>query len=94
MPGGPGRRPGPQCAGGPRARGLASSAGDVLGRRFGVDLPDARRRGLSRKSKSLRLYDQQFAPDVLVRANLLNLKKDGKICNVPLYAVSAVGQLV
>jgi len=50
--------------------------------------------GLSRKSKSLRSYDQQFAPNVLVRTNLLNLKKDGKICNVPLYAVSLVHRLV
>jgi len=49
---------------------------------------------LSRKSKSLRSYDQQFAPNVLVRTNLLNLKKDGKICNVPLYAVSLVHRLV
>ena len=46
--------------------------------------------GLSRKSKSLRSYDQQFGSDMLVRANLLNLKRDGKICNVPLYAVSLV----
>ncbi len=50
--------------------------------------------GLSRRSKSLKSYDQQFAPDVLVRTNLLNLKKDGKICNVPLYAVSRAGQFV
>jgi hypothetical protein len=38
--------------------------------------------------KSLKSYDEQHAPPVLVRANLLNLKRDGKICNVPLYAVS------
>ena len=50
--------------------------------------------GLSRKSKSLRSYDQQFGSDMLVRANLLNLKRDGKICNVPLYAVSLVHQFV
>jgi len=50
--------------------------------------------GLSRRSKSLRSYDQQFASDVLVRTNLLNLERDGKICNVPLYAVSLVYQFV
>jgi len=50
--------------------------------------------GLSRTSKSLRSYDQQFAPEMLVRSNLLNLKKDGKICNIPLYAVSRVRQFV
>jgi len=37
--------------------------------------------GLSRKSKSLRSYDQQFAPDVLVRANPLNLKKEAPLEN-------------
>ncbi len=50
--------------------------------------------GLSRRSRSLRSYDQQFASDVLFRANLLNLKRDGKICNVPLYAVSLVHRFV
>ena len=49
--------------------------------------------GLSRKSKSLRSYDIQFDPDVLVRSNLLNLKRDGKTLNLPLYAVSRLGML-
>ena len=49
---------------------------------------------LSRRSKSLRSYDQQFGSDMLVRANLLNLKRDGKICNVPLYAVSLIHRFV
>ena len=50
--------------------------------------------GRGTRSKSLRSYDQQFAPAVLARANLLNLKRDGKICNVPLYAVSQLHGLV
>ncbi len=50
--------------------------------------------GLSRKSKSLRSYDHQFAPSQLVRTNLLNLKRDGKICNIPLYAVSLLPSLL
>lgn len=40
------------------------------------------------RSKSLRSYDLQFKPPLLVRTNLLNFKKDGKICNLPLYVVS------
>jgi len=43
--------------------------------------------GISPKSKSLLSYDTQFNPPVLFRTTLLNLKKDGKICNIPLYAV-------
>ncbi len=50
--------------------------------------------GLSLRSQSLRSYDQQLAPSVLVRANLLNLKRDGKILNVPLYAVPWLSRLV
>ncbi|MBT3258122.1 MAG: ATP-binding protein [Deltaproteobacteria bacterium] len=43
--------------------------------------------GINPKSKSLKSYDSQFKPPTLARANLLNLKKDGKILNLPLYAV-------
>jgi len=50
--------------------------------------------GLSRRSKSLRSYDHQFEPEELVRTNLLNLKRDGKICNIPLYAVSLLPRFV
>ncbi len=50
--------------------------------------------GLSLRSKSLRSYDQQLAPPVLVRTNLLNLKRDGKICNIPLYAVFWLSRFV
>jgi predicted AAA+ superfamily ATPase len=50
--------------------------------------------GLNPKSKSLKSFDQQFSPAQLVRSNLLNLKKDGKICNLPLYAVSLLPRLM
>lgn len=49
--------------------------------------------GLSRRSKSLRSYDQQYSPAVLVRTNLRNLKMDGKIANIPLYAASEIPRL-
>ncbi|MDL2123702.1 MAG: DUF4143 domain-containing protein [Deltaproteobacteria bacterium] len=44
--------------------------------------------GINPKSKSLRSYDLQFKPPLLARTNLLNFKKDGKICNLPFYAIS------
>jgi predicted AAA+ superfamily ATPase len=43
--------------------------------------------GISPKSKSLLSYNTQFNPPVLFRTTLLNLKKDEKIYNIPLYAV-------
>ena len=50
--------------------------------------------GISPKSKSLLSYDNQFNPPVLFRTTLLNLKKDGKICNIPLYAVHTFPEIM
>jgi predicted AAA+ superfamily ATPase len=50
--------------------------------------------GINPRSKSLKSYDIQFNPHVLARTNLLNFKKDGKILNVPLYAVSQFFPLI
>jgi len=50
--------------------------------------------GINPKSKSLRFYDLQFKPDRLARANLLNLKYDGKILNLPLYAILLLPTLI
>jgi len=50
--------------------------------------------GINPKSKSLKSYDRQFNPASLARANLLNLKKDGKIFNLPLYAVSLLSTMI
>jgi predicted AAA+ superfamily ATPase len=50
--------------------------------------------GINPRSKSLKSYDLQFTPRRLARANLLNLKKDGKTCNVPLYAISLLPRLM
>lgn len=50
--------------------------------------------GVNPKSKSLSSYDQQFHPPYLARTTLLNFKKDGKICNIPLYAVMLFPKLM
>ncbi len=43
--------------------------------------------GINPRSKSLSSYDNLFNPPRLLRSTLLNLKQDGKILNIPLYAV-------
>ena len=43
-------------------------------------------------SKSLRSYDIQFQPSRFMRTSLLNLKKDGKIVNLPPYAISLLSR--
>jgi predicted AAA+ superfamily ATPase len=50
--------------------------------------------GVNPRSKSLRSYDVQYSPSVLSRASLLNLKQDGKILNLPLYALSLLADMV
>lgn len=51
------------------------------------------RRVINPRSKSLKSYDEQFSPPLLSRTTLLNLKRDGKICNYPLYAVALFPRL-
>lgn len=42
---------------------------------------------LSKMKKSLRAYGDKYNPDILSRTTLMNLKKDGNICNYPLYMI-------
>ncbi len=50
--------------------------------------------GINPRSKSLRSYDSQFSPPALARTTLLNFKKDGKIINIPLYAISKLEEFL
>lgn len=43
--------------------------------------------GVSKKKKSLLVYGEKYRSSVLTRTSLMNFKKDGLICNYPLYAV-------
>ncbi len=50
--------------------------------------------GQSDKKKSLRIYDNKYMPDLLIRCSPMNLKKDGKVLNCPLYLLSELGRLL
>lgn len=50
-------------------------------------LPLEVKAGTSNKKKSLLVYDEKYHPSLLNRASLMNLKKDGKVCNYPLYLI-------
>jgi predicted AAA+ superfamily ATPase len=50
--------------------------------------------GTNVRSKSLKSYDDRFRPQFLCRTTLLNLRADGKMINIPLYAVSLHQQLI
>ena len=50
-------------------------------------LPLEVRAGINPRSKSLQSFDSQFSAPGLVRSTLLNLKRDGRVTNIPLYAL-------
>ena len=49
--------------------------------------------GINPKSKSLNSFDLQFNPTVLSRTTLLNMRRDGKIRNYPMYAITLFPEL-
>jgi hypothetical protein len=56
-------------------------------------LPLEAKSGINPKSKSLRIYEKKFHPARLLRTTPLNLRQDGKILNIPLYALTALDRL-
>ena len=88
-------------AGLPGARGLyywkndsASAEVDFLWQSpQGSILPLEAKSGINPKSKSLRIYEEKFHPARLLRTTPLNLRQDGKILNIPLYALTALDRL-
>lgn len=57
-------------------------------------LPLEAKAGINPKSKSLRTFDDKFHPGALLRTTLRNLRRDGNILNIPLYALPAISRLV
>jgi predicted AAA+ superfamily ATPase len=66
---------------------------DFLCQTHGEILPLEVKSGVNPRSKSLRSYDDKFHPRQLVRTTLLNLRRDGQIVNIPLYAVSCLSRM-
>ena len=56
-------------------------------------LPVEVKSGVNPRSKSLRSYDDTFHPPHLLRSTLLNMRRDGRITNIPLYALSCLPRL-
>ena len=50
--------------------------------------------GINVRSRSLKSFEDRFRPEFLCRATLKNLKKDGNVINIPLYAVSLHQRLI
>ncbi len=50
--------------------------------------------GINLKSKSLRSFDGKYHCPHLFRTSLRNLRRDGKICNIPLYYLDSLPSIV
>ncbi len=50
--------------------------------------------GDSSKKQSLRVYNETFHPQLLIRTSPMNLKKDGAILNCPLYLIEKLRSLI
>lgn len=61
---------------------------DFLLESEGVLYPLEVKSGTSTKKKSLLVYQEKYNPSIISRSSQMNLKKDGKICNYPLYLIS------
>jgi hypothetical protein len=46
--------------------------------------------GINPRSKSLSTYGERHRPPLLVRSTLLNLRHDGAVLNIPLYAIESL----
>jgi uncharacterized protein len=73
--------------------GKTTSEVDFIITRDDQVLPLEVKAGTSTRKKSLLVYGDTYNAEVLLRATLMNFKKDGRICNYPLYAVSLVPRL-
>ncbi len=50
--------------------------------------------GINLKSKSLHFFDKKYNFPLLFRTSLHNLRRDGKLCNIPLYYLDSLPHIV
>lgn len=60
----------------------------------GTPVPIEVKSGTSTKKKSLNVYRKEYSPEISVRTSLRNIAYDGKLLNVPLYAISELFILI
>ena len=45
------------------------------------------------RAKSLKTYQEKFAPEIAVRTSMADFKKEYRLVNLPLYAVEQIAEL-
>lgn len=63
----------------------ATAEVDFVVQHDGEIFPFEVKSGNSRHKRSLSEYDKKYNPRILFRTSTMNLKHDGKVCNLPLY---------
>ncbi len=48
----------------------------------------------SKVKKSLKVYESKLHPEKMIRISLNNLKEDGKLINIPIYAISTIKKVL
>ncbi len=67
---------------------------DFLFETAGEVFPLEVKAGINLKSKSLHFFDSKYNRSQLFRTSLRNLRRDGKICNIPLYCLDSLPRIV
>ena len=57
-------------------------------------LPMEAKSGMNVRSKSLAFYASKYHPPLSIRTSLRNLKTDGRVLNVPLYALQSLPRIL
>jgi len=48
---------------------------------------------LNLKAKSLKVYQEKYAPEIAVRTSMADYKKEERLVNLPLYAIDQIARL-
>ena len=46
------------------------------------------------KAKSLKTYSEKYDPQISVRTSMADYKKEERLINIPLYAISEMGEIL
>ncbi len=65
----------------------------VITNRDNKIIPIEVKSGLSRQKKSLRIYDEKYNPEIMVRLSPRNFIQDKNFVNIPLYAIPFLSKL-
>ncbi|MCK5672183.1 MAG: DUF4143 domain-containing protein, partial [Spirochaetales bacterium] len=64
----------------------------VISTNENIIVPIEVKSGMSKQKKSLKVYEEKYNPEIMVRVSPRNFVKDGVFVNIPLYAIPFLGK--